>query len=401
MYMRFGPLGHQGGERRLNVAITRAKRNIKLVGSISPEDIDLSKTHSEGVKMLRSYITFAMRGSDVLTREEKKNSLYDEDIFSEQIGKFLSSNGCVVKRNVGSSDYTIDIAVEHPKKPGRYIAGIECDGSSYYMARTVRDREHLRTAVLKQMGWKMYRVWSTEWIRNPDAEKERLIKFIQNALLNYEEKTPDDKFAGCSDNLVGTEVVKSDNILNIHNTSNPYNLPLYEEGNWINRVTFRGNDNLSKIADMVHAVVVVEQPMHMELLYKRVGQAFTTGKATQGVRDTIDLAIRERMQGEVVIDDQFIRLSSFTAVKVRRSKLGAPDRSIEHISITEISSAMEKILVGAYGIERSVLCLETARIFGFERTGAKIKQRTNEALNYLIRTKKVSCYDDKIQLVDG
>lgn len=399
MYMRFGPLGHQGGERRLNVAITRAKRNIKLVGSIWPEDIDLSKTRSEGVKMLRSYILFAMRGSDVLVKEAKKNSLYEVDTFSEQIGDFLSSHGCIVKRNVGSSDYTIDIAVEHPKKPGRYIAGIECDGSSYYMARTVRDREHLRTAVLKQMGWKMYRVWSTEWIRNPDAEKERLIKFVQDALLSYQELTSDDKLVGSINNFVGTEVVKSDNTLNIHDNSNPYNLPLYEEGNWRKRTTSRGNDNLSRIADMVNAVVMVEQPMHMELLYKRVGQGFITGKATQSIKDTIDLAIRERMQGEVVIDDQFICLSSFTAVKVRRSELGDPDRNIEHISILEIAAAMEKILVGAYGIERNVLCLETARIFGFERTGPKIKQRTNEALNYLIRTKMVSCYDDKIQLI--
>ena len=122
--------------------------------------------------MLRTYISFAMNGSTALPKTEKKNSLYDVDTFSEQVGKFLTSRGCSVQMNVGSSDYTIDIAVEHPKKPVQYIAGIECDGSSYYMARTVRDREHLRTAVLEQMGWKMYRVWSTEWIRNPEAEKE-------------------------------------------------------------------------------------------------------------------------------------------------------------------------------------------------------------------------------------
>lgn len=148
MFMRFGPLGQQGGERRLNVAITRAKYNVKLVGSILPEDIDLSKTHSEGISMLRGYISFAMKGSESLPKVEKKNSLYDVDTFSEQVGKFLTSRGYSVQMNAGSSDYTIDIAVAHPKKPGQYIAGIECDGNSYYMARTVRDREHLRTAVL-------------------------------------------------------------------------------------------------------------------------------------------------------------------------------------------------------------------------------------------------------------
>lgn len=401
MYMRFGPLGQQGGERRLNVAITRAKYNIKLVGSILPEDIDLSKTHSEGVRMLHTYISFAMNGSTALPKTEKKNSLYDVDTFSEQVGKFLTSRGCSVQMNVGSSDYTIDIAVEHPKKPGQYIAGVECDGNSYYTARTVRDREHLRTAVLEQMGWKMYRVWSTEWIRNPEAEKERLMSFIQNALIHHGEIVSDTQIGNAAKEIVGTEVVKPNRTVKSQNITNPYNLPLYEEGKWWDRPTRRGNDNLSNIADMVLAVVKVEQPIHMELMYKRVGQGFTTGKATQEVRKTIDSAITDRMKGEVVIEDQFIRLASLTTVQARRSRLGDPDRTIEYISIPEIAAAMEKILYGAYGMDRSVLCSEAAKVFGFERTGAKIKQRTNEAVDYLVRTGKVSDYDDKIQLLEG
>lgn len=401
MYMRFGPLGHQGGERRLNVAITRAKYNVKLVGSILPEDIDLAKTHSEGVRMLRSYISFAMNGSSALLKMEKKNGLYEFDTFSEQVGEFLSSRGFSVQMNVGSSDYTIDIAVEHPKKRGHYIAGIECDGNSYYMARTVRDREHLRTAVLEQMGWKMYRVWSTEWIRNPEAEEERLISFVQNALIHHGESVPEPQISSAAEEFVGTEVVNQDKTVKAQNTNNPYGLPLYEEGKWWNRLTSHGNDNLAKIADSVLAVVKVEQPIHMELMYKRVGQSFTTGKATQGVRDTIDIAIRDRMSGEVVIEDQFIRLASLTTVQARRSRLGEPDRTIEYISIPEIAAAMEKILVGAYGMDRTVLCTEAAKIFGFERTGAKIKQRTNEAVDYLVSNKKVSEYDSKIQLLEG
>jgi very-short-patch-repair endonuclease len=399
--MRFGPLGHQGGERRLNVAITRAKHNVKLVGSILPEDIDLSKTHSEGIRMLRSYIAFAMNGVSALPKTEKKNSLYDVDTFSEQVGKFLISRGCSVQMNVGSSDYTIDIAVEHPKKPGQYIAGIECDGNSYYIARTVRDREHLRTAVLEQMGWKMYRVWSTEWIRNPEAEKERLMSFIQNTLLHHGDVVSDTQTGSATEKIVGTEVVNPEGTVESQSSTNPYNLPLYEEGKWWDRPTRQGNDNLSNIADMVLAVVKIEQPIHMELLYKRVGQGFTAGKATQGVRDTIDIAIRDRMKGEVVIEDQFIRLASLTTVQARRSRLGDPDRTIEYISSPEIVAAMEKILVGAYGMDRSILCSEAAKVFGFERTGSKIKQRTNEAVDYLVRTGKVSDYDDKIQLLEG
>ena len=401
MYMRFGPLGHQRGERRLNVAITRAKQNVKLVGSILPEDIDLSKTHSEGVRMLRSYISFAMNGGSALPKTEKKNSLYDVDTFSEQVGAFLISRGCSVQMNVGSSDYTIDIAVEHPKKPGHYIAGIECDGNSYYMARTVRDREHLRKAVLERMGWKMYRVWSTEWIRNPEAEKERLIGFIQNALLHHEEVVSDTQKGNTIEEIVRTEVVKTDSTAEVPSSANPYNLPLYEEGKWQKRGTHRGKDKLSNIADTVQAVVEVEQPVHMELVYKRVGQRLTTGRITQEIRDTIDSAIKEHLRREIVVKDQFVQLRNLKTVQARRSPLGSPDRTIDHISILEIAAAMEIILAGAYGMDRTVLCSETAKVFGFERTGAKIKQRTNEAVDYLVRTGKVSDYDDKIQLLEG
>ena len=400
MYMRFGPLGHQGGERRLNVAITRAKHNVKLVGSILPEDIDLSKTHSEGVRMLRSYISFAMNGSAALPKAKKKNSLYDVDTFSEQVGAFLISRGCSVQMNVGRSDYTIDIAVEHPKKPGHYIAGIECDGNSYYMARTVRDREHLRKAVLERMGWKMYRVWSTEWIRNPEAEKKRLVSFIQNALLHHEEDVSDAQIGNGTEEIVRTEIVKSDGTAKAQNSTNPYNLPLYKEGKWQDRHSRRENISLSSIADMLQGVIEVEQPVHIELVYKRVGQWLTTGRISQEIRDTIDSAIKEHLLREIVMKDQFVQLKNLKTVQARRSPLGSPDRTIKHISIPEIAAAMEIILAGAYRMDRTVLCSETAKVFGFERTGAKIKQRTNEAVDYLILTGKVSDYDDKIQLLE-
>lgn len=401
MYMRFGPLGHQGGERRLNVAITRAKHNVKLVGSILPEDIDLSKTKSEGIRMLRSYINFAMHGSSVLAKHDKKNHLYDVDTFSEEVGKFLTSHGCKIQMNVGSSDYTIDIAVEHPKHPEQFIAGIECDGNSYYMARTVRDREHLRTAVLEQMGWKMHRVWSTEWIRNPVAEQERLMQFIRDALVHYgERETFAQPMTEMEDDVV-TEIIKTPIEPKKINTKNPYNLPKYVEGYWRNYKYQRGLDNLANVAGMIRTIVKVEQPMHMELMYKRVAVGFTTGRATQSVRDTIDEAIQKRMQNEVVIEDQFIRFADYTDIQARRSDVGYPNRPIEYISISEIAAAMEKILIGAFGMESSVLCSEAAKVFGFERSGAKIKQRTSEAVDYLAQSHKVSVNDGKVQLLEG
>ena len=186
MSMLFGPLGKSGGERRLNVAITRAKINIKLVSSILPSDIDLSRTESEGVKMLRSYIEFAMNGEVSLASAHKTMK---PDDFADAIAQFITNHGYKVSQHVGCSGYKIDIAIRHPSDTiEQYIAGIECDGLSYASARTARDRDRLRGTVLKNMGWNMYRVWSAEWYKNPEVEGKKLLDFIVQASHDCEER---------------------------------------------------------------------------------------------------------------------------------------------------------------------------------------------------------------------
>ncbi len=186
MAMRFGPLGMSGGERRLNVAITRAKINVKLVSSILPSDMDLSRTESAGVRMLRSYIEFAMNGEATLAKAQR-NVRTDE--FADAVAQFIRDQGFEVRQYVGCSGYKIDIAVRHPSKlVEQYVAGIECDGYSYASARTARDRDRLRSVVLTNMGWNLYRVWSAEWAKNPEVEGEKLIAFLRDAVRACDEK---------------------------------------------------------------------------------------------------------------------------------------------------------------------------------------------------------------------
>lgn len=186
MAMRFGPLGVQGGERRLNVAITRAKINVKLVSSILPSDIDLSRTESDGIRMLRAYIEFAMNGEATLSAAHKVNRADD---FVDSISQFIEEHGFKVRQYVGCSGYKIDIAVQHPSELiEEFVAGIECDGYSYASAKTARDRDRLRGTILKGMGWNLYRVWSTEWHKNPEIEGKRLLEFIKNAVAECDVK---------------------------------------------------------------------------------------------------------------------------------------------------------------------------------------------------------------------
>ncbi len=186
MSMRFGPLGVSGGERRLNVAITRAKINVKLVSSILPSDIDLSRTKSDGIRMLRSYIEFAMNGETTLASAHKNNRTDD---FADAIARFLQTHGFAVQQYVGCSGYKIDIAVKHPlEEVEQFVAGIECDGFSYISARTARDRDRLRSSVLKNMGWNLYRVWSAAWYKNPEIEGQKLLTFVHKAIRDCDEK---------------------------------------------------------------------------------------------------------------------------------------------------------------------------------------------------------------------
>ena len=104
------------------------------------------------------------------------------------IYRFLSERGYKVRQYIGCSGYKIDIAVEHPELLDEFVAGIECDGLSYASARTARDRDRLRSAVLKNMGWNLYRVWSAEWYRNPEIEGQKLVKFISHAIAEAEER---------------------------------------------------------------------------------------------------------------------------------------------------------------------------------------------------------------------
>ncbi|MDR2267618.1 MAG: DUF4011 domain-containing protein [Christensenellaceae bacterium] len=181
--MNFGPLNKRGGERRLNVAITRARYNLKLIGSILPADISLENTHSEGPKLLREYIDFAINGSAAIANQTKENPNVALDAkFDQTVCDFLKSQGYDVVTKVGCSTYKIDLAIKDPNCPGRFAIGIECDGYSYHLAKTARERDRLRESVLTNMGWVIYRIWSTDWMKNTANEKALLLEAVSNAI---------------------------------------------------------------------------------------------------------------------------------------------------------------------------------------------------------------------------
>ena len=166
--MNFGPLNKAGGERRLNVAVSRARYEMKIFSTLTPEQIDERRTQAEGVLGLKRFLKFAQQGSEALSGEKGFEGK-DNTVLVEQIATKLRERGYEVNTQVGSSGFRIDIAVVDPADRGKYMLGIICDGDGYYRLKTARDREIVQPAVLKMLGWDLMHVWSLDWFMHPEA----------------------------------------------------------------------------------------------------------------------------------------------------------------------------------------------------------------------------------------
>ncbi|WNO55183.1 DUF3320 domain-containing protein [Stakelama saccharophila] len=182
MSMAFGKLNASGGWRRLNVAVTRARRQMTVFTSFDPGMIDLTRTAAEGVRDLKTFIEFADRGPRALA-EATRGSLGGADSpFEEAVTAALRRRGWTVVPQVGVSKFRIDLGVVHPDRPGDYLVGVECDGAAYHSAATARDRDKVRAAILEGLGWTLLRIWSTDWWIDKERAADRLHAEIEACL---------------------------------------------------------------------------------------------------------------------------------------------------------------------------------------------------------------------------
>lgn len=161
--MNFGPMNRDGGERRLNVAITRARHELRVFSSLKAEQMDLARTQALGVRDLKHFLDFADRGPRALAEATGGSRGDFESPFEEAVAAALARKGWQLHTQVGASEFRIDLAVVHPDASGVYLTGIECDGATYHRSATARDRDKLREQVLRSLGWEILRVWSTDW----------------------------------------------------------------------------------------------------------------------------------------------------------------------------------------------------------------------------------------------
>lgn len=179
--LQLGPLNSEGGHRRLNVAVTRARQQVEVVTSVLAHDFAVTELTPPGVRRLRDYLEFAERGPAALKSEIGEMGGDFESPFEEAVAETIRGLGYDAVPQVGVGGFRIDLGVVDPAAQGRFVLGVECDGATYHSTPTARDRDRLREEVLRNLGWSIHRIWSWDWVRDRRREVERLDEAIRDA----------------------------------------------------------------------------------------------------------------------------------------------------------------------------------------------------------------------------
>lgn len=200
--MQFGIFSREKGENRLNVAITRAKKEVHIVASIEPEELRVEATTHHGPKLLQEYLRYCRLVDQSKLSEAKRlllsmsslqapteeNALSFDSEFEQEVFSFLESNGYIVRSQVGCSKYRIDLGIIDPQYNGRYLCGIECDGNTYHSGIDARERDIYRQSFLESKNWRILRIWSSYWFRNQEDAKKRLLNNINGLILESQKE---------------------------------------------------------------------------------------------------------------------------------------------------------------------------------------------------------------------
>ncbi len=371
--MAFGPVSSEGGERRLNVLFTRARFRTEVFVSFAPGDIDLSRTRSEGARVLKRFLSFAETGQAELARP---TGAEPDSEFEVSVAEELRRLGYRVDHQVGSAGFRIDLAVRHPERPGRYMLAVECDGASYHSALWARERDRLRQQVLEGLGWRVHRVWSTDWFHRREAEVARLRQAL-DAAQQIEE--PDDAplEPAAADAGEAAEEVLLDGALP-GDTGLP-RLPDYQVANF--EVAQRGEPHeqpMSVLAPLLAAIIAVEGPVHRDEIARRVASLFGKHKAGARIVAKVDSVLAFMGAGEVGIaeaDGFWSTEAQRAAVPLRnRSRVSVPTlRKAGYLPPDEIAAAIRLVLAhnGAMSWEETPRAV--ALLFGFQRTGPEFR----------------------------
>lgn len=380
--MMFGPLSTAGGERRLNVAITRARCQMRVFSTLTADQIDLNRTNAVGTRHLRAFLQFASQyGEGARDAAQARPS---DSSFESQIREVLEQAGYEVHAQIGCGGYRLDLAVVHPKDPGAYAIGIETDGPHYHSARTARDRDRLRSQVLRAMGWRLHRVWLLDWMADRQAAVAALLAAVKDAA----ETLPEERL------VVAPKVVpEPDPVAVISEEPQGYRgLPpqvapvqapptrLYQAAHLAPETgdvdAFCAATSLPVLRDQIMRVIEAEAPITMSLATRRVVGAWNIGRQTERVRQRFaDVVTILKREGRLQVSEDTLWASDGPQPleQFRLNPEGQDHRDFGEIPPAELAVAARWVLMQNLSLAQRDLQREVAKLFGINRLGRNVE----------------------------
>ncbi|TFV48148.1 DUF4011 domain-containing protein [Blastococcus sp. TF02A_35] len=405
--LNFGPLNRVGGERRLNVAITRARRQVVVFSSFDPDQLRAEETSSVGIKHLRAYLDMAEQGTDVLPRSARSAAVVDRH--REQIAAALRERGLVVRTDVGLSEFRVDLSVSRAVDPDAPLMAVLLDGPAWARRGTVGDRDAVPVEVLGEMlRWPVVeRVWLPTWLSDAASVVDRLVAAVDAAPVpTLPLPEPVQLPTAAVESFKGVAALRSAVTASVAvpaTASRPAARqaaakkpakPAALEGEspfvpWIPKTAGEKSvlDELpaSKAARAVRRVlqagVKAEGPIHVDRLAKLTVGAFGLNRVTESRKQTLlSLLPPSAVDGDYLWPDGVDR-ATWTGF---RRQVSSTDRPIEHVPPEEVANAMAALCRAAAGMRRDELLTATAATFGYKRRAASVTPVLEKALAFAL-----------------
>jgi len=393
IFLNFGPLNREGGWRRLNVAVSRARYEMIVYSTLRPEDIDLGRTSSEGVAGLRAFLQYAAKGAGTLPVSGTTIDKTEDSTLCSEIAGSLKALGHGIHTRVGCSGFRIDIAMLHPDHPSRYLLAVLLDGRGFAGSATASDRHLGKRKVLEQLGWQVHQVWSSDWWEDPRSVIDGIVTVFRQAaghtaVPKVSEGVEDLKMPGDSPDD-GLEVpIASAAAVRQTAPGIPGRLP-YTAASLDQKKSFAPEDfllheNKPVIGQQIRTVMQAEAPVTRSLLYKRIIDAW--GIARTGVR------IQRHLDEMLALMNYYITRQGLEEVlwlpgqdPDRLESFRVPEddgnrREAEDLPVHEVAVAAQSLVRMHFSLTEEDLVRELVRIFGYARTGTSVEQAMKEGI---------------------
>jgi len=402
VYQNFGPINRDGGQRRLNVAVSRARMEMTVFTSMKYTDITITSTSSKGVKSMREFLRFAENhgrfqdASVDVPGSEGTRILID-------IAETLKQNGYASHFNVGTSQFKVDIGVINPDKPSDYLLGLLSDGESYRSSENTRDREYARADVLSRLGWNLMHVWSVDWYFNKqktlDAILTRLKDLRENAETVIEEVQEIDPNFGLQD-VPEEELGRTTFEANTETNAIPY-VPA-------DIIAFEGvspdmaTTSMPFIEKYAAEIINAESPINEAYLLKLYCKKVGIKRLSEQKRGLLQPRLRRLFQPEV--NEEFVTYWSVNANKgfktYRVSNDPEINRSVDCVPLIELLNAIEDAVRINGSLNEENAAQAVGRVLGYGRTGAKISEVINSAIKIALDSGRIVEKNGRLLLAD-